>query len=312
VAALAGAAGLAVSALAEMTSAAAADRDEAAQLAGVIANATGSTADYTAAVNEAIAAGQALAFTDSQTRAALEPLVRATGDLGTATGQLAIVQDIARAAEVDLAVAAEAVAKANLGQDKALRSLLPGLAAGSTATETLANAQKLAAGSAERFGKSQAGTAAKTADAMGELGETIGSALLPLLDALMPALLPIIQAFGDLITELLPVLIPLIKILGAVFGIVAKIIVGVVRGIVDFIKAIADAIRKIGEFLRKIPLLGDLLGGSVPSVSGAGGGGGGGGGGGIQINIQGDPVTVQRAVLTALRDYGARTGIAVI
>ena len=120
---------------------------------------------------------------------------------------------MARFANVDLAVAADAVAKANAGQATALAKLLPGLDKGATATETIANAQKLAAGQADLYANSTEGMAARNADALGELGETIGQAVLPILDALLPALIPIIQALGNLVTAVLPVLIPLIKLL---------------------------------------------------------------------------------------------------
>ena len=115
VAAMAGLAGAAVvagKALIDMTMSAAEDRDETAKLALTIAKATGTTTDYTEATDAAIAAGQAKAFSDSETRAALEPLIVSTGDMAKATDQLAIAQDIARFAGVDLATAADAIAKA--------------------------------------------------------------------------------------------------------------------------------------------------------------------------------------------------------
>jgi hypothetical protein len=321
VAAMAGLAGAAVvagKALLDMTMSAAADRDETAKLNATIAAATGSTADYTAAVDAAIVAGQELAFTDSETRAALAPLVTATGDVALATEQLAVAQDIARLAGVDLATAANAVAKADQGQDKALRSLIPGLEVGKTATETLANAQKAAAGQAKLYGNSQAGQSAKMADAFSELGETIGSALLPLLDAILPALLPILRAFGELIKALLPVLVPLIKLLASALGTVLSVLLKVVNALVGFIAKISRAIDLVRDFLGKVP---GLSGIKLPGTSSAGtqvgtfgaqtraiSGSSGGSAPGVVINITGDPVTIERTVVRALRTYARRNG----
>lgn len=318
VAAFAGVAGIAASALIDMTSAAAADRDESAKLASVIAAATGSTQDYTAATDAAIAAGQARAFSDSEVRAGLQPLVTATGDVTLATQQLAIAQDIARLANVDLATASEAVAKADQGQDKALRALIPGLTVGKDATETLANAQKLAAGQADKYGSSTAGVGARVSDAMGELGETIGSALLPILDALLPALLPLIDAFGEIIRALLPVLIPMIKVLAGVLKIVLGVVLQVVKAIASFISAVVEALQKIGELLRKVPLVGDLIGGgtqavtaavtAAPTVAGRSASSTATTAPRVQVNITGDPIAIEREVTRALQRYSRRNG----
>jgi hypothetical protein len=85
IAAVAGVAGIAAGALIGMTEAAAADRDEQAKLEAAIAAAGAATATSTQQVEEAIAAGQERAFTDSETRDALQSLVTATGDVGLAT-----------------------------------------------------------------------------------------------------------------------------------------------------------------------------------------------------------------------------------
>jgi hypothetical protein len=317
VAAMAGLAGAAVvagKALIDMTASAAADRDEQEKLALAIAKATGSTQDYSEATDAAIAAGQALAFTDSETRAALEPLVTSTGDMSKATKQLAIAQDIARLSGVDLATAADAVAKANKGQDKALKSLIPGLTIGADATETLGNAQKLAAGQAELYGESSAGASAKMADGMAELGETIGEALLPILDALIPAITPILTAFGTLIKALLPALIPLVKFLASALTTVLGVLLKVVDALVRFVDWIARALDKLRDLLSKIPGLSSIPGIGGDAASFAAGGktrsasSAGGAIPSVVINITGDPITIERTVISALRTYSRRNG----
>jgi hypothetical protein len=154
VAAFAGGVGIAAAALTTMAVAAGEDRAEAAKLDQAIRAAGAATGDYTAEVEAAIVAGQNRAFTDTQTREALQSLVTATGSVTDSTALLATAQDVARFAGVDLATAADAIAKAQAGQDTQLARLIPGLEKGATATDTIANASKIAAGQADAFANS--------------------------------------------------------------------------------------------------------------------------------------------------------------
>lgn len=264
-----------VAVLGEFASAAAQDQLEADQLAGAIAAAGAATGDWSAQVDQAIQRGAELAFSDTQIRDALTPLVGVTGDMARAQVLLTEAEDVARLAKVDLATASEAVAKAEGGQGGALAKLLQINAQGLTSTQVLAAAQAKAAGQASIYGGSTAAAGEKISNAMGELGETIGSALVPLLDAIMPAILPIIEAFGTLIKKLLPVLTPALKVLGAVFGVVGTaigIVVDVIGALVDFF---SKAIAAVGDFigsLGPVKALGDVIGaiGSWFDGSGAG------------------------------------------
>jgi hypothetical protein len=184
-------------ALLGMAKAASEDRDEANKLTKIIEEAGAAHGDYAKQVDDAIAAGQAKAFSDSESRDALASLVTATGDVTKATTGLATAQDIARFAGVDLATAADAVAKAQAGQDGALRKLLPGLEKGKTATDTLAAAQAQAAGQADLYAASTEGQLATVQDSVGELGETIGSVFLPVLDSLTGALTGVAAILRD-------------------------------------------------------------------------------------------------------------------
>jgi hypothetical protein len=298
--ALAAGAAAAVGAIVEMTKAAAEDQTEQAKLEAAIQAAGAATGDYKSQVDAAIAAGQAKAFSDTQTREALQSLVTATGDVTEATGLLSTAQDVARFAGVDLATAADAVAKAQAGNDGALRKLIPGLEKGKTATDTLAAAQQAAAGQADAFASSTEGSMAIAQDSFGELGETIGSAFLPIIAAIVPKLIPIIQKLGVLIEAVIPVLIPLVeglamelglfvdvlvavidvtvkviqwlgpklepilKALTAAFGVVGDAIKGVVGWLSDLLGWIGRAVGAIGDLLDK---LNPLKGFSLPNIS---------------------------------------------
>jgi hypothetical protein len=317
-------------AIGSMTEAAAADRDEQNKLTAAIAAATGSTTDYTAAVDEAIAAGQARAFTDSDTRAALQSLVTATGDVTVATGMLAQTQDIARLANVDLATAADAVAKAQEGQAGPLAKLIPGIDKAGTSTDVLAAATKLAAGQADTFAKSSEGMKAKGADAFGELGETIGEVFLPVLDALLPIVIQLLQLFGQLVKAVLPLLVPILKLIGAELTVVGNVLSVVVGWLVKLVTWVTNAIGKLGDFLASInplkgislpslPFLSSAVAPSVGLAAGAFGatpyaGGAVSSRAAITVNVYttGDSIEAERAVVRALtRSARLNAGLAV-
>ena len=317
IAAVAGVAGIAAGAIISMTEAAAADRDEQNKLTAAIAAATGSTADYTAEVDAAIAAGQDRAFTDSETRDALQSLVTATGDVTTATGLLTQTQDIARLAGVDLASAADAVAKAHVGQDGPLRKLIPGLEKGATATETLAAATKLAAGQADTYATSSAGMGARASDAFGEVAETIGEVFLPILDALLPIVLQLLRLLAQLVKAVLPFLVPILKLVGAALTVVGNVLSVVVGWIIKLVKWLGDAIGMLGKFLDSInplkgislPSLPFLSASSSTAAAGRAGTGraasrgapAGVGGATVNVYTTGDSIDAELAVTRALR-----------
>lgn len=308
-------AGVVVTGLLALGDAAAQDRLESDQLAGAIAAAGAATGDWADSVDDAIAKGQDLAFSDTQIRDALTPLVGVTHDMTAARALLSEAEDIARLKHVDLATAAEAVAKAEGGQGTALAKLTEINAAGLTATQVLAAAQAKAAGQADIYGKSTKGAGEASAIGMSELGEKVGGLVLSLEEKLLPALLPIIDALSDLMSAVLPILIPIIETLGKVLGVVAGAISTVVKFVSSLLQGFADAAKAVGDFISSIdPLkaagdfLGSVFGGGAGSgyagLAGAGGGSWGAGGPGItgagnSINItvtSADPEAVVRAV----------------
>ena len=295
----------------EMAKAADADRTEQKKLEQAIINAGAAQGDYMAVVDEAIAQGQDKAFSDSETRAGLESLVRATGSVTEATNLLGPAMDIARLAGVDLATASDAIAKAQNGQDGALAKMLPGLEKGATGMDTIANATKMAAGQADIFASSNEGAMAKAGDAMGELGETVGSALLPVFDALIPALLPVVKTLGELIKAVLPILIPMIKIVAAQFQIWAKVLSTVLGFVVDLVKWIGNLLSPIGDLLDNLAKL-NPFSGLIDTITGGGFPSNATGGSVPQMNatfhIYGDPAVIERTVVSTLRDYSRRNG----
>jgi hypothetical protein len=322
VAAFAGVAGVAASAIADMTTAAAEDQAEQDRLMQAIKGAGAATGDYNKVVDDAIAKGQDKAFTDTQTRDALVSLVTATHDVNSATQLLTASQDIARFANVDLATAADAVAKAHAGNAMQLTRLLPGLHKNKDATVVLAEATKLAAGQADIYANSAQGMQERGSDAFHELGETIGSAFLPMIQALLPALIPVIRSFGQLVTALLPVAIPLLTLVGRALGFVASMLAAAVNWLSRFVGWLEDAIGKLGRFLDNLnplknfhlpslPFLSSAAATAAgPGVSGYAMGGSSAGWAAPTINIYGaiDPEGTARAVARVLGGHYIRTG----
>ena len=253
-------------AIVDMTKAAAADAQEQARLEQAFVAAGAATGDYKAAIDASIVAGQDLAFTDTQIRDALTPLIGATGDAAKAQEGLALAQDVARLSGVDLETAAKAVAKAQAGQGTALAKLTQINAKGLTATEVLTAAQAKAAGQAEAYGNTTAGQAESMSIAFDELTEMIGSFFLPILAEILPILKPILKEFGKLITALLPVLIPLVKLLIIPLKILVKVLGWIFEMLAKVIKWFEKVIKAIGEFLEAfapVRAVGDFIGGIV-------------------------------------------------
>jgi hypothetical protein len=281
--------------------------------AAAIKAAGAATGDWVEQSDKAIAAGQALAFTDSESMAALQSLTTATSDMTKSTELLATAQDIARFAQVDLATASDAVAKAYAGNDTALAKLIPGLEKGADGYGTIANASKAAAGQAKIFAESGEGQMSMLTDSIGELVEEVAKALVPVFQELLPVIKPVIAILGTLIKTILPILIPFIKVLAKglevvakVLEIVAKALEWVIERIKDFLKPLADAVGMIG----KLPFIGGQSFSAAPAMQTAGVSARASGvsPGNVNINVYGDPAVIEARITKALRDYTRRNG----
>lgn len=317
VAALAGGAAIAVSAIADMTAAAAEDRAEQEKLNQVYVAAGAATTGYTETIQAAIDAGAAKAFSDSEVRAGLQSLVVATGDAAKANQLLGPAMDIARFAGVDLETASKALAKAHDGNDAALRKLIPGLEKGATAADTIAAATELATGQADLYAKSSEGMGKQSSDAFAEIGETIGSAFLPVMDAIVPALIPILKMLGELIKELLPLLTPVIHLIVEALKIfigVLTTLIGVIKDVLGFIGDMVKKVQDAANFIGSVDLNpfslpgGEAFGYPAPAGRGRSGrSGGSSSGGGTNVTVQvmsADPTEVVRAIRRWSRNNG--------
>jgi hypothetical protein len=180
-------------ALGDATKAAMEDQQEQAALALTLQNVTGAGAAQTAQVEKQISAmSRASGVADTEYRKALEALVRGTKDVGIAMNDMNLVMDISTATGMDSASVADALAKAYQGNFKALRSLSPEMSTmikeGASLNEVMDVLGGTFGGATATSAETAAGKMKILKNSIGETKESIGAALLPVLEAVLPVL----------------------------------------------------------------------------------------------------------------------------
>ncbi|NBW22054.1 MAG: hypothetical protein EBR82_80290, partial [Caulobacteraceae bacterium] len=190
--------GAVTAALTLAVKAAAEDEAQQAQLALTLNNVTGATTKQVKATEDMISAmSRATGTADSELRPALAVLVTGTKDISTATKALSLAQDIAVGSNKSLAEVSDALAKAYGGNMKGLQALSPEIKMMIKDGATLDDVMNVLGGT---FGGAAA-TAANTAagkfkilkNSLDETQESIGAALLPVVQKV----LPVLQKFAD-------------------------------------------------------------------------------------------------------------------
>jgi hypothetical protein len=185
-------AGLAVAGV-SAAKAAAEDQAAQAQLALQLKNTTGATnAQITANEKFISTLSLASATADDELRPALASLVRGTGDLAQAQDLLKVSLDVAAGTGKNLAEVSDAVTKAFGGNTKAIKQLSPELFQlvknGASADQVMQALSKTFGGAASAAANSAQGQFKNLGIQFGELKESIGTALLPVLTVLVKAL----------------------------------------------------------------------------------------------------------------------------
>lgn len=140
---------------------------------------------------------------DDELRPAFGRLTAAFGSTVAAQQALQIALDVSASAGVDLATASDAIIKASQGQYKAITKLVPGIGAATLATKDFGKitdkVSKIVGGAAATRAKTLEGKLAGLKIAFGEVMETLGYALLPVLEKfatmVTTQILPKIEAF---------------------------------------------------------------------------------------------------------------------
>lgn len=192
-----------VAALGAATKAAADEEQEMAVLAKTLKNTTGATDDQVAAVEKWITATQnATGVADGELRPALGKLLIAGRSVEQAQKDMAVALDIAAARGKPVSTIIEAMSKAAQGNVGAFGRL--GIATKNAAGETLTydeilkNASETMGGAAAAAADTAAGRAAILKAKMADLTESIGAALIPILDTLTGVLSKVAAWFTNL------------------------------------------------------------------------------------------------------------------
>ena len=248
------------------------------QLALALENATGATKQQIAATEQSILQmSLASGVADDQLRPALARLVRSTGDITQAQDLLTTALDVSTATGKPLETVANALGKAYDGNTAALGKLGIGLSSAELKTMNFTQVQSkltdLFGGAAARNADTYAGRIARMQVAFNEAKETIGFALLPILEKVINFInqnaLPVINAFSGAFSlngnGLGGVITTLGKIITSVF---TPIINGMVKAFGYVKDAIGDNLETFKTFGTYIstylaPVIGTVLGGAL-------------------------------------------------
>jgi len=293
----------------------AAIEDEAAQvrLAAALENATGATRDQIAAVEQQITkTALATGVADDQLRPALQRLAVSTGDTTKAQELLNLALDVAQATGKPLETVANALGRAYDGNTTSLGKLGIGLSAAELKTMSFTDVQgrlsDLFGGAAAKNAETFQGRMDRLKVAFDEAKETIGYALLPIIERLVnfvvnqvvPNLQKFASAFDPIVNAInenkdsfqklfnfigdyvIPILTTLaggaLRVVGEIFGKIIGIIGNAIEKIEDFVNKVRDMVNKVIELYNRIPLAPNLStfggGGAVGGAPGAISGGG--------------------------------------
>ena len=248
------------------------------QLALALENATGATKAQIAATEQSILQmSLATGVADDELRPALGRLVRSTGDTEKAQQLLAQALDISAATGKPLESVAAALSKGFDGNTAALGKLGVGLSAAELKTMSFTQVQdkltELFGGAAARNADTYAGRIARMQVAFNEAKETIGFALLPILEKLMGFVnnnaLPIINAFSGAFSLNGNGLGGVITTLG---NIIVNTFTPIVNGMIKAFGYVRDAIgdnldtfKEFGALIATYvaPVIGTVLGGAL-------------------------------------------------
>lgn len=283
----------------------AAIEDEAAQvrLAGALKAATGATNEQIAAVEKQILkTSLATGVSDGELRPAMQRLAVSLGSTAKAQDTLNLALDISKATGKPLEAVTNALAKANEGNTTSLARLGVGLTAADLKTMSFTDAQQkltdLWGGSASAYAQTFQGRIDRLKVTFDETKESIGAALLPIIEKLVEYILkygvPVFdtlkgvwnnirdavmenetkfKSFVDVIKWLAPIIG---TTLGAAFKVVGEIAGNVINIVADVVGAIKPmlnfAIDGINKVIRGLNLINPFK--DIPYIPMVGTGGG--------------------------------------
>lgn len=249
------------------------------------------TKDNLAITDKLIEKGAKLAFTDDDIRAGLSTATQFTNNFTDAQKILATAQDVARAKNISLEKATSIVGKAYQGNTKGLKALGVEVGKGAKGLAVLTAVNAKFAGSAAGYADTTQGRFEQVSITLAELGESIGYALLPIVNDLLRLFIekgvPIIESVVGAVTKFIDTNKQMISGVIETAGAVAGRIIPVLATVAEFIftkvvPAVAGFIGKLVEpggvvdsvgkvvgpiLANLIPSMGKLLG-AIGNVAG--------------------------------------------
>ena len=185
-------------ALALATAAAIEDQKEQSDLALILTNTADASDELVKSIEDEISVmSRASGIADTDYRKALEILTIQSKDAGKSMDDMNLIMDTAVGLHTDSATVADALAKAYEGNFKALKTLSPEIKTmvddGKSLEEIMAVMGGTFGGAVSKNAETAAGQMAILKNSIGETQESIGAALLPVIEAVLPYL----QAFAD-------------------------------------------------------------------------------------------------------------------
>ena len=285
IAAIGGAIAGATAALYKFTKAAIEDEAAQAKLNSVLKARGMFTKENVAETEAMIKAGQRLAFTDDEIRDSLATATQFTKNFAGAQKLVTAAQDVARAKNISLERATSLIGKAYAGNTRALKSFGIELGKDATRQQVREALNKKFAGSAKTYATTTAGAIQSVQIAIGEAGETVGAAFLPIINQLLDVFytrgLPILEAVAagiskfveenqKLIQTIITTAVEIAANLIPVFVKIAEFIFGtVVPAIIGFVQTltapggVTDSIGKVigGIMENLVPAIGTFIDG---------------------------------------------------
>jgi hypothetical protein len=219
------------------------DQASAARMAKALTNVTGATESQIAATEDWISAqGKALGVADDDLRPAIQTLASATGDLSEAQSLAGLAMDVAASSGTDVATAAKAIAKATDGSYGSLKKLVPGIDDAALASKdfgrVMESTSKIVGGQAADAAGTAEGQQKRLALSLSETAESIGGALLPVIEKI----LPMFQSLATFIANNTTAFIALAAVVGTIAVVIVTL--NVAMGVYATIMGVVEANQK--------------------------------------------------------------------
>jgi hypothetical protein len=212
-----------------------------------------------------------LGFSADEQRSSLALLVGQTKDLGKAETELSAAEDLARLKGMPLASASLAIEKAMLGSTGGLKRYGIEVAKGSTATQILADVEKVAGNQADAYAAGPAGRLAAAHEKIHEVMVKVGAITDQVTTAVMPALAavlgtvvdaagPVLSAIGDAMPGAIATVEGALGTLGAdlspIVSFIGKALPGAIRaaqtGFGDMVSAVGSVSAAIAPLVNDV------------------------------------------------------------